>query len=345
MNKMVSKWLNKATQDRIPIQASLELTHRCNERCRHCYIDDFSDDEKKILKTSDWYSLLEELKELGTLYLILMGGEPTLHPDFFSLATKASSLGFATSFISNGMLFSDIHYAKKVARTGIQTATISFYSLDHKVHDYLTQVKGSAKKTQQAIENLRSLGINVTVNCLLTRHNIEDYFELADWCIERDIEIKGDLNITPKFDGDLAPAELRASFKQIKSFYATLCQKWPKGTPKPNPIHQDDYVCNVGKGKMAISPEGDILTCIEIRTPLGNIKENSLVDIWKQSHLDHLREMKISDLPLSQIEKDSFSYCDFCPGISKHEVGDYKKIPTFSRKVAEIKREFSNVRI
>ncbi|MCJ8277739.1 MAG: hypothetical protein MJK18_12925, partial [Bdellovibrionales bacterium] len=68
---ILDKFRNRSTESHRPLQASLELTYRCNERCTHCYIEEFRDDPKRVLKLQDWFKVLEELRAGGSLYLIL----------------------------------------------------------------------------------------------------------------------------------------------------------------------------------------------------------------------------------------------------------------------------------
>lgn len=66
------KPVNVITTDNIyPITASLELTHKCNLRCLHCYGDYGVGDEmdcKNVLK------LLDQLEEIGVKNIELTGG-------------------------------------------------------------------------------------------------------------------------------------------------------------------------------------------------------------------------------------------------------------------------------
>lgn len=63
----------EAQKRHIPLDVCLELTHRCNFRCQHCYIPDFT--TPNLLTTQRILQLLEELREAGTLFLTLTGGE------------------------------------------------------------------------------------------------------------------------------------------------------------------------------------------------------------------------------------------------------------------------------
>ena len=109
--QIFQKFSQSSIERAVPLQASLELTYRCNERCTHCYLESFQDDPKRVLSLPQWFHILEELRQAGSLYLILMGGEPLLSPYFFPIGSLASQIGFDVSAISNGLKIKDLSFA------------------------------------------------------------------------------------------------------------------------------------------------------------------------------------------------------------------------------------------
>ena len=69
----------------MPLSFELELTARCNNHCRHCYVDLPADDERARaaeLTTDEVLALGREAVDLGALWCLLTGGEPLLRNDF-----------------------------------------------------------------------------------------------------------------------------------------------------------------------------------------------------------------------------------------------------------------------
>ncbi len=335
---VIDRWRNKTALNNRPLQGSLELTYRCNERCTHCYIEKFWDDPKKILNLQQWKHCLKELRSAGVLYLILMGGEAMLNPHFWQIAEEASRLGFHLSMITNGQKTTDLDTAQRLKDVGFSVITVSFYSLNPEIHDQMTAVRGSHAKTLRALEFCQQAGLEVGVNCLLTSANIAGYFELADWCIERGIEIKADPHVTPKFNRDLAPTKLRATPEQLKIYFRALVQKWPAGVPKANVESAGDFICNVGKGKCAVTPYGELLTCIEVREPLGLLTETPFEELWAGPVAEKWRNLKVGALK-NRDSDGSESFCDHCPGMALHEDNDPLKVSSYAKTVALIKRD------
>ncbi len=334
---IIDQFLAKATASAIPIQASIELTYRCNERCTHCYIDEFKDDPQKILSLKDWFDILHKLREAGTLYIVLMGGEPLLSPYFFDVSQKATELGFFVSTISNGLKITDQEYAKRMVQSGLKNVTFSLYSLNPSIHDKITQVKGSHQKLMHAIDLCLAEGLNVTLNNLLTKENIHDVFELYEWSVSRNLELKVDPNITPKLSGELKPTEMRASREDLLWFYRERAKRWEKSVPTPSLDTDSSYICNAAKGKCAINPYGELLPCIEIREPFGSLKEQDFQTLWMSEKALKWRTPRVKDM--ESLDKTNYSFCDHCPGMAKNEHQNPFKVTAFSEMVASVKRQ------
>jgi len=343
LNKLslLDQWRNKSVDEFIPLQASLELTNKCNERCSHCYIPSFKDDPDKVLLLEDWCKILNELRAAGTLYLILMGGEAMLNPLFWDIAKKSNELGFHTAMISNGLKINKLEIAEKLKSVGVKMVTISLYSMDPKTHDTMTSVKGSFQKTMNAIALLRKVGVKVTINSLLTTLNVKNIFDLEDWCFKNNLEFKVDPTVTSKLNGDMAPTRLRASKEQLKWFYEERKRRWELFKIEPAEELSSSYVCNAAKGKCAVTAYGDLLPCIEIRNPLGNLVKDNFSDIWYRPEAKKWRDIKFTDLN----RKSEAGFCEHCPGMAKNELGDHLEEIGFSVMLSQVKKEASEVKV
>lgn len=336
---ILDKFRNASSQKFIPLQASLELTNRCNERCTHCYIEDFSDDEKKVLNLEQWYHILQELRCAGTFYIILMGGEAMLNPLFWPILARSRDLNFHTSMITNGLKIQNSETAERLKSHGLQNATISLYSTDAQIHDSMTKVRGSHAKTLRAIELCREQNISVAINCLLTKQNIEGIFDLEDWALKQDLMLKVDPMITPKLNGNLEPTKYRASMDQLRTYYREKIRRWPMGKPKASGETLEDYACNAGKGKCAVNAYGDLFPCIEIRDSLGNLLEKPFHELWHGEKVQPWRQLRWNQI--KDATQEMASFCEHCPGMAKNETGDAKQLTCFSKDVAKLKKELS----
>ncbi|OQW52854.1 MAG: hypothetical protein A4S09_08395 [Proteobacteria bacterium SG_bin7] len=335
---LFDKWQTLSQKGYRPLQASLELTNRCNERCTHCYIPEYKDDSKRLLTLEQWKNILVQLRENGVLYLILMGGEAMLSSNFWGVAEAGNKLGFSLAMITNGLLINE-DTGKHLAETGFSDITISLYSLDPSIHDKMTKVYGSCVRTMKSIEICQRNNLRVSVNCLLTESNIEGYFDLKKWCEEKDIWLRFDPIITPKNNGDKEPTKFRARPEQIYEFYKRLIasEKVKNENEKESDDMSEAHTCNAGKGKCAVTAYGDLLTCIDIRESLGNLTTQKFSDIWNSYTAKKWREIKNNELKFSDFE--SRRECEHCPGMAFHETGNAYQVTEYETIVARAKIE------
>ena len=330
-------WQISSTQKARPLQASLELTNKCNERCIHCYIPEFKDDPERVLSLSDWHKVLVELRSAGVLYIVLMGGEAMLNPLFWEILHKCNELGFHTSMISNGLKLQKKETVQRLIESGLKRVTFSLYSLEPKTHELMTSVRGSFQKTMSAIQLCKSEGLRVGINSLLTTVNVHSIFELQDWCVKNELEMRIDVTITSKLNGDLSPTRLRVSKKQLEWFYKTQTEKYDRAKPKSKIELGSDHVCNAAKGKCAVTAYGELLPCIEIRKPLGNLVTQSFSEAWNGTEAQKWRNIKYDNLN----KKSAGGFCDHCPGMANNKLGNSYEEITFSVMLSEVKEKYS----
>ena len=110
INPVERALVNKATANRTPINATIELTPTCNFRCDMCYIRmEKSQAEKRggLRSIEEWLHIADQLQEIGTLFILLTGGEPLLYPDFKELYIRLKEKGFILTINTNATLIDD----------------------------------------------------------------------------------------------------------------------------------------------------------------------------------------------------------------------------------------------
>lgn len=335
---LLERWADKYTEQARPMQATLELTYRCNERCLHCYIDKFEDDPKRVLNFKQWTDVLKQLRQAGTLYLVLMGGEAMLNPYFWEILKTSSQMGFCPTMVTNGQKIFSQKVADQLKDSGMNQITFSLYSLDSFIHDKMTSIKGSHQKTMRAVRFCQQAGLMVGINTLLTRMNIDEISKIEQWCQYERFALRVDPLMTGKFNGDLSITQLRPTTKQLKHYALDkkeLLKNSRFGTDEDDP---ETYVCNVGRGKCAVTAYGELLPCIEVRQPLGLLTDSSFDDLWNSPQAQRWRSIKIKDLK-GNCGSVTKSTCEHCPGMAKNELGDPTKILPDFIHLAKIKKD------
>ena len=112
---------SKRLVDRKPLQCSLYVTDRCNLDCAYCTEYDNSRPHPSLDDLKKW---IRKIRELGTMRIALVGGEPLVHPNIVELVRYCRELGFATSLTTNGFLLTRKLLAE-LEDAGLQVMQIS----------------------------------------------------------------------------------------------------------------------------------------------------------------------------------------------------------------------------
>src|SRR3989339_45274 len=332
--KILESFKKKAYEKNIPLQASLELTTRCNHACNHCYVDK---NQGIDLSFAQWKIILEKLREAGTLYIVFLGGEALLHPDFFNILEYAHQLSFHTSVISNGYLIGSLDYAKKLESAGLDNITLSLYSTKEKTHDELTGVLGSYQKLMRAVEYLKQTKIRVGINTLLMTKNIEDFFSIYEFATKYKFDFNSDPVVTCDWLGKKNNLALRPNDEQLKKHFMDKVNKWPESLSGPIPLPLNSSICNMARCKCAVNHQGDLHPCVEIREVLGNLSREDFQAIWTSDLANKwrlLENRKIKNL----FNDATDEFLDICPGMGLNEMNDPLIIPEYMKMLAQVQK-------
>ncbi len=146
------------TLPRIPLEGSLDLTYRCNNDCRHCWLrippgDKANQDELSFDEIRD---IVDQARALGTRRWSLSGGEPMLRPDFPEIFDYITSRSVGYSLNTNGMLITP-EIAQLMRRPG--NKMVAVYGATAEVHDHITRHPGAFEATMRGFAYLREAGV------------------------------------------------------------------------------------------------------------------------------------------------------------------------------------------
>jgi MoaA/NifB/PqqE/SkfB family radical SAM enzyme len=149
----------------------LELTTRCNLRCRHCYADSsVAAPLQGRMSLDDWLAAIDEALQLGTSAIQFIGGEPTLHPHFRRLLDYAgrANMSLVEVYTNATRLTDEIVACLKDSGASVAA---SFYADEPEVHDAVTLRPGSWRRTVAGIERALAAGLPVRIGIIETREN------------------------------------------------------------------------------------------------------------------------------------------------------------------------------
>ncbi len=316
-------------------QLVLELTHRCNERCVHCYCPQgVGSDELTVEQLAQ---LLAEFRELGGFRLQLTGGELFCRKDLHAIFALVKEQGFVVDVTSNLTLLTPQNLDALVALEP-RSVGCSIYSADPALHDGVTQLPGSWRRSTDAIRELRSRGIPVVLKTPLMNDTLAGWREVEALALELDCDYQFDLALTARNDGDGEPMRFRATDRPgiedlFSSRYYRIRFK-DEAAPPPTQPDPDAMLCGAGSAGLIVGPDGTIRPCLGLMEPLGRFPSDSLTKVWQKSEFfERWSQLRWRDSVRCASCADS-AFCFRCPGAWELETGSRTKPPDYTCMLA-----------
>jgi len=318
MNGLLEQMTEKALKLNVPLSVQLDLTYRCNERCVHCYLDH---DDHGEMTTAEIKHLLKEMADAGVFILTLSGGEIFLRKDFFELLEYARrTLMFCVKLKTNAMLIRE-REAARIRDLGVESIQISIYSHRPEVHDAITLVPGSLKRSLDAVRFLKSQGLRVIIANVLMTQNMQDYPAVRALAAEMGVDCTLDPTITPMMDGDRSVLSLGVDRNALRQVFRDPSlvgdvEEFCAIATNPDEDALENLPCSAGHTSCYVSPYGDVFPCVQFPLPTGNVRKQRFIDIWRHSdEMNDVRSIRVKDLTTCT-SCTHVSSCSRCPGLA-----------------------------
>lgn len=346
--RIVSYLYDKASREKRPIGGTFELLPFCNMDCRMCYIRMTPEEQRKkgtLLTNQQWLSLAKEIKEQGTLFLLLTGGEPFLKKDFRSLYETLHKMGFIISINSNGTLIdeSTVSWLKKCPPSRIN---ISLYGASDETYMNLCRYEMGFTKVTNAIEMLKKAGIDVKLSCSLTPYNIHDLEKMIEFAKREELILEIAVYMFPPArKGILSENQGRFSPEDAGKYVVKtdLIQKgeevfleYMKTNPfeikeKETKSEGDKIKCRGGNSAFWISWNGKMTGCGLMERPWAEPLETGFQRAWEKI----VEETKAIRLPWECANCERKKQCSVCAAAVLAETGTFHKKPDYLCSMCE----------
>ena len=320
MSALLQEMSQRALDLGVPLSVQLDATYRCNERCVHCYLDH---DDHGEMSTAEICGVLDQLASAGVFFLTLSGGEVLMRMDFFQILAHARSLLFSVKVKTNAFMIREKE-ADRLRDLGIDSVQVSIYSHRPEVHDAITKLPGSLKRSIAGIRLMKARGLKVTIANVLMRQNFGDYQGVQALARELGVEFTIDPTITPKMDGDRSIIGLGIGGDDLKQVFRNPelvgeIEEFCAAPPAVDDDVLDELPCSAGHTACYISPYGDVYPCVQFPLPSGNVRKQKFLDIWRHSpQLEDVRSIHARDLPVCSTCRH-VGGCSRCPGLAYME--------------------------
>jgi len=284
---------------KLPTYAHLQwhITDRCNNRCLHCYQDNYNGSEpsqEQMLAILEQYEdflyscRLEHEQAKG--HLTITGGEPFVRSDFFDFLEILYSKrqNYSYSVLTNGSFIYD-NTAKQLAKLKPREIQLSIEGSEN-THDSI-RGKGDYLRTTEAIKLLVKYGIAVVISFTVHQDNYREFDKVARLGYELKVNRVWADRIIPFGSGSnmqsLTPQQTREFFGIMKN--ARHLNGAFRRSRTEIAMHralqfvisgEHIYNCQAGRSLLALLPNGDLLPCRRMPVKIGNVFEKTITELY-----------------------------------------------------------------
>lgn len=346
----------RAAAARIPLDGSIELTHRCNLRCVHCYLGDqdaIRRHRREEMATQQIMDLIDEIVEAGALNLTFSGGDPMVRKDFGELYRYAVKKGLLVTIFCDGVLISDriIEIFKEFPPRMVE---VSVYGASRATYESITQISGSFERCLAGIERLHNNHQRFTLKTVLMTRNshelvgmralaksygVDFYFDTAIFpCLPHSDNggaANRDRSGSRPASVDVAPpSRHRPAALRVTPEVAAAAQLSDPGKvqemadlyvrTKDIPGSDRLYICGAGQTTFHVDPYGNLQPCTISTNVDYNLRDGGFLKGWN-GPIAAIRDIRISaDNGCRSCDKQAI--CSGCPAVffADNGAGDRK---------------------
>ncbi len=336
-----------------PNSVDLDITNRCNLRCKYCGYFTSTSDVGQDLPKEEWLEFFKELNNCAVMNVTLSGGEPFFRNDLKDIIVGIVRNRMRFNILSNGTLITD-EIASFLASTGrCNGVQISIDGSTPFIHDSF-RGRGNFFKAIEGIKYLQKHQIPVPVRVTIHRQNVRDLEGVSKLLLE-DIGLPEFSTNSASYRGlcrqNAEQVQLTAEERSLAM--ETLLKLWKKYNGRISALagplsdgrvwlvmekaHQEGKERIPGRGyltscggpmnKMAVRADGVMVPCNLIsHIELGRINKDNLQEVWR-NHPELKRLRKRRSIPLSDFEFcercDYINYCTGnCPALAYMHFGE-----------------------
>lgn len=309
-------------RDRIPLSGSFEITFKCNLRCVHCYIPDYSGRDE--MSTAEIARILSEAADLGCLWLLLTGGEVLSRKDFPEIYLHAKRLGLLLTVFTNGTLM-DERIADLLAEYPPQGLEITLYGLSDEMYLKTTGFPGRFTAVRRAIDLILARGLPLTLKAVAMEPLAGEIERLRAFAASLGAQFRSDPIIHARLDGSLGPTRARPSpgqvirhdtgDPQLLAEYLRYYRQFVLTTKPTGAL----LSCGAGLSSFHVDPHGTLLSCEALPLNGYDLRRGSFREGW-YGIVGEIRDRQASDANVCA-SCEIRALCDRCPATATLETG------------------------
>jgi len=343
---------------RTPLAFDLEVTARCNNNCRHCYINVPASDRAargRELTLDEIKRIADEAVSLGALWCLITGGEPLIREDFSEIYLMLKKKGLLVSVFTNAGLITD-EVVKLFKTYPPRNLEVTVYGVTPKTYERVTRTPGSFRIFQKGLSLLLRNGIPVRLKSMALRSNKDDLPKISAFCRKRTIDyFRFDPFLHLRLDGDsirngdiknerLSAEEIvdleradRERFQVLEKSCDSLIF-----SQEPTEACGQLFRCGIANSSFTISSDGFFCLCPSLRHPdcLYDLRKGTLKEAWEEFSVQVLRRHSKKKSFIETCRVCSIvNLCLWCPAHAHLETGELDEPIDYFCKIAHARAE------
>lgn len=330
----------QVNKNRVPLSFDLEVTARCNNDCRHCYINLPAGDEEarqRELSLADIDSIASQAVEMGALWCLITGGEPLLREDFADIYLLLKRKGLLVSVFSNACLVNEAHVAlfKKYPPRDVE---VTVYGATQATYERVTRKAGSYQAFRRGLDLLISSGVKVRLKAMAIRSNVNEMEAISWFCRSLSSDYyRFDPLLHLRYDGSpirnaeilqerLSPEEI-TDLERADSERSAAMQK-NCGQHDFQQYNESGrtrlFRCGAGESSFSVRYDGMFRICSTLNHPdcMVDLRNTGLADAW-QTFAPKVRAAESDSREFRKHCQNCalINLCLWCPATAHLEVG------------------------
>ena len=324
-SEFTTEEIRDAVRDGRLLSMEIEFNQSCNFKCIYCYALD-SAKRPDELTQDEFVDVIQQARDLGARKIIILGGEPMLYPHIMEMIRFIKTLDMEIELFTNGANIT-LPVAQELFNNGVR-AVLKMNTFDESLQDTLSGHKGSYIQIQEALKNLKLAGYPsqenpLGVSSIICQQNIHELPRLWQWLRDQNILPYFEI-MTPQGGArehnmlEVDSQTLEKFFREISAIDRTRYDiHWD---PKPPLVGGE---CLRHQYSCAVNSEGNVQSCVGITIPLGNVRQQSLKEIIRDSEVVQDLKNYRNTIKGPCGECESLETCYGCRGTAYQMTGDY----------------------
>jgi radical SAM protein with 4Fe4S-binding SPASM domain len=276
-----------------PTLVDFQITERCGQGCPHCYAS--SVEVGAEVSFADAQLALDRFSEAGVCQVALGGGDPLLHRSFVPVLHAIRERGMVPNVTTSGAYFSDENLAALKECCGAVAL-----SLEAVGDEFGLRRRMGFEAFERGLLRLREARIPSVLQVTVSLGNLRAIDDIVEFALSRELYGVVFLAFKPagrgrSFDEPLIRGETAAIADLLSRAFERLDPHTRVGydccfAPMIAALNVHAYGhnnselegCSATRGSVGVTPNLDVLPCTFLpERVLGNLREQSLVDIWR----------------------------------------------------------------